>query len=232
MIVTLVVYGYRKSLYTLSSTGGTVFSEDILKIEISGPDEDYLTLTDVPGIFRTPTEGVTTKNDVLLVHQMVKNYIKDSRTVILVVLPSNIDPATQEILTLAEEADLNGERTLGVLTKPDLVKERNAQVAVCNVILGKKKHLKLGYHVVRNRGADDDTTFDFTSGEHETFGSEPWSSLPKDCVGVKALKTRLGAILGQITRREFPKLRGNIRNQLSSCRRQVEALGEARKSEQ
>jgi Dynamin central region/Dynamin family len=215
-----------------SSTDGSVFSEDVLKIEISGPKEDYLTLIDVPGIFRTPTEGVTTKADISLVQKMVKNYNKDSRTVILAVLPSNVDPATQEILDLAKDFDSDGERTLGVLTKPDLVREHSAQVAVCNVILGKRKPLNLGYHVVRNRGADNDNHFDFDSSEQETFETERWSSLPKDRAGVKALKTRLGVILGQITRREFPKLRNEIRSQLTDCRRQLAGLGQARQSEQ
>lgn len=128
-----------------SDSEGSVFSEDVLKIEISGPNQDYLTLIDVPGIFRDPTEGLTTKQDVALVRRMVQGYIKDSRTVILAVLPSNVDPATQEILTMAKEYDEEGERTLGVLTKPDLVKENSAKLAVCDVVLGKKRPLALGY---------------------------------------------------------------------------------------
>lgn len=48
----------------LASSEGTVFSEDILKIEICGPNEDYLTVIDVPGIFRNPSEGITTKADI------------------------------------------------------------------------------------------------------------------------------------------------------------------------
>src|ERR1700722_18200516 len=116
-----------------SSDQGKIFSEDVLKIEICGIKEDYLTVIDVPGIFRTPTEGITTKDDVQLVQNMVKEYIKSSRTIILAVLPSNVDAATQEILAFAEEYDKAGERTLGVLTKPDLVTERSAQDVVCNL---------------------------------------------------------------------------------------------------
>jgi hypothetical protein len=101
---------------------GAVFSEDILKIEVQGPHEDYFTIIDVPGIFRTTTQGIT-KDDMIIVRDLVKNYIKDDCTVILAVLPSNVDIATQEILELAEEYDKNGECTLGVLTKPDLVLE-------------------------------------------------------------------------------------------------------------
>jgi dynamin family protein len=214
-----------------SSKDGNVFSEDVLKVEICGPSEDYLTVIDVPGIFRNPTEGITTKRDIELVQNMVKNYIKDSRTIILAVLPSNVDIATQEILTLAQDYDKAGERTLGVLTKPDLVKEHSAIVAVSNLVLGKKKSLTLGYYVVRNRGSDDDDTFDHAANE-EMFRQEPWSRVPKDRVGVQALKTRLSELLAQITRNEFPKLRRDVKKQLVDCRRELESLGPARQTEQ
>lgn len=46
---------------------------------------------------------------------------------ILVVMPCNVDVATQKILKLAEEADPGGIRTTGVLTKPDLVTKRATQ---------------------------------------------------------------------------------------------------------
>jgi Dynamin family len=141
-----------------SMTGGTVFSKDVLKIEICGPDEDYLTVIDVLGIFRNLTEGVTTKEDMDLVKSLVTRYIKDSRTIILAMLPSNVNIATQEVLTLATDFDKTVERTLAVLTKPDLVKERRAKAAVCDLVLGNKKNLTLRYYVVRNCGVDDEDT--------------------------------------------------------------------------
>ncbi|KDN70754.1 putative dynamin family protein [Colletotrichum sublineola] len=55
-----------------NTAGENTFSEDILKIEKCGPNEDYLTIIDVPGIFRTTTEGVTTNKDKRLVKDMVK----------------------------------------------------------------------------------------------------------------------------------------------------------------
>lgn len=215
----------------ISSSDGSVFSEDILKIEICGPDEDYLTVIDVPGIFRDATEGVTTKKDIELVCNMVKEYIKNNRTIILAVLPSNVDIATQEILSLAKEYDKAGERTLGVLTKPDLVTEHSAQVAVCNLVLGKKRPLTLGYYVVRSRGADDGDDFD-SIVEEKLFRNEPWSGLPKDRLGVQALKVRLGELLAQITRREFPGLRRDVSKRLTDCQRELQGLGPARQTEQ
>lgn len=223
--------------------GSKTFSEDTLKIEKCGPNEDYLTVIDVPGIFRTTTSGVTTANDQELVRKMVKEYVKDSRTIILAVLPSNVDVATQEILTLAETYDKAGERTLGILTKPDLVTERSAKMAVCSLIEGKKKPLKLGYFVVRNRGGDDDEEAE----EHDSknlgsspssldqrevmFQEEPWRSLPDERVGIAALRERLQELLGQITHREFPKLRAETRQMLEEARTQLREVGPARQTE-
>lgn len=212
--------------------GGSVFSEDVLKIEICGPSVDYLTVIDVPGIFRTPTEGVTTEEDMAMVKNMVRWYIQDSRTVILAVLPSNIDISNQEILTMAAEYDKNGERTLGILTKPDLVTERSAMESVCNIVRGKKKQLTLGYYLVRSRGADQDDG-DFSRRE-DLFKEKdkPWSSLPPERVGVRALKKRLAELLGHMAKREFSGLRKEISNMLQATEREQSALGPSRKDEQ
>jgi len=209
--------------------GGSVFSLDVLKIEICGPSVDYLTVIDVPGIFRNATEGITTKEDISLVTNMVRWYIQDSRTVILAVLPSNVDMSTQEILTLAAEYDKDGERTLGILTKPDLVTERSAQAAVCNIIRGKGKQLALGYYLVRSRGADQGDA-DFQHRE-DLFSQAPWNTLPPERVGVRALKARLAELLGEMARREFPALRKDIWAMLRGAEAEREALGPSRKDE-
>jgi hypothetical protein len=202
----------------ISTGNGAVFSEDVLKIEVQGPHEDYLTIIDVPGIFRTTTQG-TTKDDMVMVKDLVKRYIRDDRTIILAVLPSNVDIATQEILELAEDYDKNGERTLGVLTKPDLVLEPSAQAAVCDLVQGKKRPLTLGYFLVRNRGA--------SSGSKE----QPWIDLPQDRVGIPALKEQLRSLLVEITRREFPKLLQDVSNQIKECKRELNSLGPPRQDE-
>ncbi|KAK0668272.1 P-loop containing nucleoside triphosphate hydrolase protein [Cercophora samala] len=209
-----------------SAKGGTVFSEDILKIEICGPKEDYLTVIDVPGIFRNPTEGVTTKQDILMVRNMVTNYIRDSRTIILAVLPCNIDIANQEILTLAEEYDKKGERTLGILTKPDLVLETSGKDTICSIVENKRKQLTLGYYVVRSRGADQDDS-GYESRE-QMFNEDPWRRLDKGRVGVRALKAKLGELLGEMAKREFPKLRKDIGEMLSRAEKERDGLGPAR----
>lgn len=223
------------SVKTIANPAGqNTFSEDVLRVEKCGPDEDNLTIIDVPGIFRT-TEGVTTNKDKELVKEMVKRYIKDNRTIILAVLPSNVDVATQEILTLAEEADPAGDRTLGILTKADLLNELSAKHAVVKLVEGNRKPLKLGYHVVTNRGGDDhgeeDDALAALRKREAIFLKHPWDSLPEDRVGISALRERLEDLLGEITDRAFPELRTETRKRLANAEGKLKALGAPRQTE-
>lgn len=140
--------------------------------------------------------------------------MRNHRSVILAVIPANVDIATQEILEMAEELDVKGERTLGVLTKPDLV-DKGAEPAVVDIIEGKSHALNLGWCVVRNPGQQalvnslsDASTNDRHVAEKAFFKSEqPWSSISKDRTGIEALRTRLVEILAEMIKREFPRVR-------------------------
>ncbi len=184
--------------------GQSTFSDDVFRIELCGPAKNHLSVIDVPGIFRTTTEGLTTEEDKLLVKGMVRRYIENPRTIILAVLPANVDIATTEILDMAAKVDPLGQRTLGILTKPDLV-DKGAEQDIIELVRGRKDKLKLGYSVVRNRGQQDRnaTLAERHSMESEFFKAKPWSSLDKDRVGISTLSPRLRDLLGRITRREF-----------------------------
>ncbi|KAK2058861.1 dynamin family protein [Colletotrichum caudatum] len=204
------------------SSGGDAFSKDVLRVEICGPNEEHLTIIDVPGI--------STARDVALVKSMVKNYIKDSRTIILAVIPCNVDVATQTILTYAAEADPEGKRTLGVLTKPDLVSENATREAAMDLIRGKRRDIQLGYYVVKNRGADDTSSSKEERDYQEKafFSEDPWCKLDKSRLGIPALRSRLRELLMDRTKSEFPKVRREINERLADSKAQLEALGQSR----
>ncbi len=110
---------------------------------------------------------------------------------------------------MAEEVDSDGHRTLGVLTKPDLV-DKGAETPVMELIKGKRHRLNLGWCLVRNLGqmqlADPDS--DRNALERSFFQiTAPWNGLDKDRVGVGSLRLRLQEILTSNIRREFPKVR-------------------------
>lgn len=184
------------------------FSDDVLKIEICGPDKQHLSVIDVPGIFKKTTAGVTTKDDMRMVRNMVSAYMKNPRSVILAVIPANVDIATQEILEMAEGCDPNGQRTLGVLTKPDLV-DKGAEQNVVKIIKGKSHSLNLGWCILRNPGQQElnKSSADKLKAEKNFFKTqEPWNKLANDRVGTESLCARLVEILGEMIQREFSKV--------------------------
>ncbi|KAI0457535.1 interferon-induced GTP-binding protein Mx2 [Xylaria acuta] len=207
------------------------FSEHILKIEKLGPNEDHFTVIDVPGIFRQETQGVTTESDIELVMNMVKKYIHDSRTIILAIMPSNVDPATQEILKLAKKADPTMTRTMAVLTKPDLAIERATQQIAIDHVLGKRGDLTLGYYVVKNRGPDDtEKTLEQGQAEERIFFSNaPWSVLAHTGkAGIGCLKQRVRELLINLIKKEFPKLKSEVSRELSTVRAHHDEMGPSR----
>ncbi|RCI14100.1 hypothetical protein L249_8074 [Ophiocordyceps polyrhachis-furcata BCC 54312] len=221
--------GIRMTTDSKGSGCGGAFSQDILKIEVNGPEEVHLTVIDVPGIFRVPTPGLTTETDITLVENMVKSYMNNSRTIILAVMPCNVDSATQEVLKLAEVADPDGTRTMGVLTKPDLATEKATRDAVMELILGKRSKLKLGYYVVKNRSADDGTSTlaERSASETAFFLSPPWTNASERC-GIVALKGRLRHLLTSVSKQEFPHVKAEVEQRLYSRKADLETMGPAR----
>jgi hypothetical protein len=71
--------------------------------------------------------------------------LNQSRTVILAVVPANVDIHNNEILTDAKKVDIDGSRTLAIITKPDMV-DKGAEGSVLDLLQNKTKVLKLGYH--------------------------------------------------------------------------------------
>ena len=156
-----------------TSSAKSTFSQDVLIIEICGPNEEHFSIIDVPGIFRNKTPGVTTDQDIAMVRQMVIKYMKNERSVIMAIVPANADIATQEIVELAGECDKSGDRTIGVLTKPDLVDD-GAEKAVIDLLLGDSYPLRLGWFVVKNPGqkALEQSNVDHMEKERSFFETE------------------------------------------------------------
>ena len=184
------------------------FTTDVLRLEIGGPNQEHLSVIDVPGLFQRHKEGVTTKADIELVKQMVYGYMNNPRSVMLTVIPANVDIATQGILEKAEEFDKEGNRTLGVLTKPDLV-DKGAEHNVVNLITDREHPLRLGWHLLRNAGQSElkNSIESRQQAETDFFNTvAPWKDLARDRVGITSFRSRLQEVLSDHIRREFPKV--------------------------
>jgi hypothetical protein len=142
------------------------------------------------------------------VRNMVKGYMGNPRSVMLAVVPANVDLATQEILELAAEADIHGDRTLGVLTKPDLV-DRGAESGVVDLVEGRVRQMKLGWHIIRNPGQKELQDMSMDRGDLEAAffrSSVPWNSIEKGKFGIHSLRLRIKDVLSSLFKKEFPKV--------------------------
>ncbi|XP_022371734.1 interferon-induced GTP-binding protein Mx1 isoform X1 [Enhydra lutris kenyoni] len=132
---------------------GQGISHELINLEVSSSHVPDLTLIDLPGITRVavgnqPADiGRQTK-------QLIRKYILRQETINLVVVPCNVDIATTEALSMAQEVDPDGDRTIGILTKPDLV-DRGTEGKVVDVAQNLVCHLKKGYMIVKCRGQQD-----------------------------------------------------------------------------
>lgn len=68
------------------STTGARFADDVLRIELSGPNHSHFSVVDVPGLFQAATV-YQTEEDGKMVEALVRRYIDDPRTIILYASP-------------------------------------------------------------------------------------------------------------------------------------------------
>ena len=101
-----------------------------------------LSLIDLPGIAKVPI-GAQPKDIESQIMDLIKFYIENPNSIILTVLPANVDLANSDALKLALSVDPSGERTIGVVTKLDLMDEGTNAI---NLIQGKIFPLRLGIH--------------------------------------------------------------------------------------
>ncbi|KAM6979539.1 interferon-induced GTP-binding protein Mx3-like [Aplochiton taeniatus] len=134
---------------------GMGISDDLISLEISSPDVPDLTLIDLPGIARVAVKGQP-ENIGEQIKRLIQKFIKKQETISLVVVPCNVDIATTEALQMAQEVDPQGERTLGILTKPDLV-DRGTEENVVDIVHNQVIQLTKGYMIVKCRGQKEIT---------------------------------------------------------------------------
>ncbi|KAF3910516.1 Dynamin [Orbilia brochopaga] len=230
------IMGLRGFGKKAASAALPAFGADVLSIKVSGPTGRHLTVVDLPGLIVVANDEQTT-DDVKLVERLVDDYIKSPRTIIVAIVQAGNDIANQRIIQKARQVDTNGERTVGVITKPDLINvgtEKRIAMLSRNEDTTK---LKRGFFIVKNPAPKDLEGGDMTSEarrqmEHSFFTSPPWSEqrLDKDRVGTSRLLTYLQNILDKHIERELPKVYAEIRLLLAQTEDALMALGPERKS--
>ncbi|KAI9725706.1 MAG: hypothetical protein M1834_009752 [Cirrosporium novae-zelandiae] len=213
-----------------STSNLKAFARDVLSVEIEGPSRPQLTLVDIPGLIQTETKGVT-KADVDLVAQITDQYISQSRTICLAVVSATHDYANQKILTKVREVDPEGERTLGIITKPDrLPRGSGSEKAFFALARNEDVFLKLGWHVLKNRSFEETSSslMERNISEVSYIRNSIFSSLPEDCWGIDSLRLRLSSLLFEHVKQELPNLQEDLEKALNDAKKQLDVMGDRR----
>ena len=221
-----------KAAMGLTGDGAKVYSTDVLRIESTSPTAPNLTLVDLPGLFGASDKNQT-DDDAELVQTLVTSYMHQKRSIILAVVTADNPFANQPVTKFARDIDSKGVRTLGVITKPDKI-ERGTDSEKYYIELAQNQnvHLKLGWHVLRNRGHStmDDTADERDEREAAFFQDSVWSTLDPSQLGVKSLRTRLREILWKQIQQSLPAVKSDVQSGIKDCLHKLEQLGKARSS--
>lgn len=198
-----------------------------IHLEIHMPDTLDLVLVDLPGLTKIPV-GDQPGDIEQQVQRMAKKYISPASTLILCVIAANADIATCESLKFAKEVDPNYERTLGVLTKIDIMDEGTDCTEILNNVYPQLRH---GYVGVINRSqqsiAQCVSIHDSTQREETWFAEHPIYSKYGDKIGSKYLMKLLGSIFTGIVEKEVPNLCAKLEGSIKEMRVRLAKLGES-----
>ncbi|XP_014637677.1 PREDICTED: dynamin-1 isoform X2 [Ceratotherium simum simum] len=193
-----------------------------INLRVYSPQVLNLTLVDLPGMTKVPV-GDQPPDIEFQIRDMIMQFVTKENCLILAVSPANSDLANSDALKIAKEVDSQGQRTIGVITKLDLMDEGTD---ARDVLENKLLPLRRGYIGVVNRSQKDiDGKKDITAAlaaERKFFLSHPSYRHLADRMGTPYLQKVLNQQLTNHIRDTLPGLRNKLQSQLLSIEKEVE----------
>ncbi|CAJ1053179.1 dynamin-2 isoform X3 [Xyrichtys novacula] len=157
------------------------------------------------------------------IRDMLMQFITKESCLVLAVTPANTDLANSDALKIAKEVDPQGLRTIGVITKLDLMDEGTD---ARDILENKLLPLRRGYIGVVNRSQKDiDGKKDIQvalAAERKFFLSHPAYRHIAERMGTPHLQKTLNQQLTNHIRDTLPGLRSKLQSQLLSLEKEVE----------
>ncbi|RYP05549.1 hypothetical protein DL764_003726 [Monosporascus ibericus] len=196
-----------------------------INLRVYSPNVLTLTLVDLPGLTKVPV-GDQPRDIERQIRDMVLKYIQKSNAIILAVTSANTDLANSDGLKLAREVDPEGQRTIGVLTKVDLMDEGTD---VVDILAGRIIPLRLGYVPVVNRGQRDIDNRKPISmaleAEKNFFENHKAYRNKSSYCGTPYLARKLNLILMMHIKQTLPDIKARIASSLQKYSAELESLG-------
>lgn len=203
-------------------TGGNKGISNIpINLRIHSPHVLNLTLIDLPGMTKVPV-GDQPPDIEQQIRDMLYQFITKPNCLILAVTPANTDLANSDALKISREVDPQGTRTIGVITKLDLM---DSGTDARDILENKTFPLRRGYVGVVNRSQKDiEGRKDIRAAmaaEKKFFLSHSSYRHMAERMGTPFLQKVLNQQLTNHIRDSLPTLRSNLQDQLTSLEKDV-----------
>ncbi|BGP47592.1 Dynamin-related GTPase protein [Rhodotorula kratochvilovae] len=211
---------------TLRVAGGNKgISRLPIHLKIYSPNVLNLTLVDLPGLTKIPVGDQPTDIE-RQIRNLVLDYVSKPNCVILAISPANVDLANSESLKLARAVDPQGRRTIGVLTKLDLM---DAGTHAADILTGRVYPLKLGFIGVVGRSQQDINAGkpmdEQLRAEEDFFRTHPgYRNIAHRC-GTKFLAKTLNQVLMSHIRDKLPDMKARLNTLMGQTQQELNAFG-------
>ncbi|KAD3641450.1 hypothetical protein E3N88_30674 [Mikania micrantha] len=186
-----------------------------IHLSIYSPNVVNLTLVDLPGLTKVAVDGQS-EGIVQEIENMVRAYIQKPNCIILAISPANQDLATSDAIKMSREVDPTGERTIGVLTKIDLMDKGTNAV---DILEGRTYQLKFPWIGIVNRSQEDINKrreYFSTSREYKHLASR---------LGSEYLAKMLSKHLEDVIKSRIPGIQSLINKTISDLETELSHLG-------
>lgn len=161
------------------------------------------------------------------IYGLVSSYISKPNCIIIAVSPANVDLANSDSLKLARAIDPQGRRTIGVLTKLDLMDQGTHAL---DILTGRVYPLKLGFIGVVNRSQQDIngnvSMLVARRAEEEFFKTHPaYRNISHRC-GTKYLAKTLNSVLMNHIRDKLPDMKARLNTLMGQTQQELAAFGD------
>ena len=199
-------------------------------LRIHSPNVPELTLVDLPGLTMVACTDQGQPADIKQqISTLIGKYLENSRTIVMAVMPARCDLEADAALELIKQYDSSGDRSVGVLTKVDLMNEGTDISEYLSGKMSRDLAMKYGYFAVRNRTREEMSQISLVQGlqrESEYFQSHPvYNSSGSDRTGISCLRRQISQIYYSHLKKTLPVVLREVENRLSSLEPELERLG-------
>jgi len=158
---------------------------------------------------------------------LISEYIAKPNSIILAVSPANVDIVNSEALKLARHVDPLGRRTIGVLTKIDLMDHGTNAL---DILSGRVYPLKLGFIGVVNRSQQDiqgnKSLAEALKSEADFFKHHPaYRNMANRC-GTQFLAKSLNTTLMAHIRERLPDIKARLNTLMGQTQQELASYGD------